>query len=92
MRLLERFLEWESTAEFIAVICGLGILGYICTTWVLALWGRGSHAVAITASLAGILLTLLALARIPIALVLVFGAASISIVAFLSGYLGVLLP
>ena len=92
MRLLERFMDWESAAEFIGVICGLGVLGYMCTTWVLALWSRGNHAVAITASLAGVLLTLLALARIPIALVLVFGAAAISIVAFLSGHLGMLLP
>ena len=92
MRLFERFTDWESTAEFIGVICGLGVLGYICTTWVGALWTRGDYAVAITASLAEILLALLALARISIALVLVFGAAAISIVAFLSGHLGSLLP
>lgn len=92
MKLFERFTDWESTAEFIGVICGLGVFGYIGATWVLVLWSRGSYAIAITASLAGVVLTLLALARIPIALILVFGAATISIAAFLSGYFGILLP
>ena len=92
MKLFERFTDWEGTAEFIGVICGLGVLGYVGTTWVLALWSRGNYAIAITASLAGILLSLLALLRIPVALVLLFGAAAISIAAFLSGHLGILLP
>lgn len=92
MKLLERLLELESAAEFIGVICGLGVLGYIGTTWVLALWSLGSYAIAIAVSLTGAALALLALARKPIALILVFGAAAISIVAFLSGHLGILLP
>ena len=41
MKILERLLELENAAEFIGVICGLGILGYIGTTWVLALWSLG---------------------------------------------------
>lgn len=92
MKLLERLMDLESTAEFIGVICGLGVLGYVGTTWVLAFWSRGNYTVAITASLAGILLALLSLLRIPVALVLLFGAAAISIAAFLSGHLGILLP
>lgn len=92
MKIFERLLELENSAEFIAVICGLGFLGYIGTTWVLALWSLGSYAVAITVSLAGAVLALLALLRIPIALIIVFGAAATSIVAFLAGQLGVLLP
>lgn len=92
MKILERLLELENAAEFIGVICGLGILGYICTTWVLALWSLGSYAITITVSLAGAVLALLALVRISIALIIVFGAAAISIVAFLAGQLGVLLP
>lgn len=92
MKLLKCLLELEGTAEFIGVICGLGVLGYIGTTWVLALWSLGSYAVAITVSVSGAALPLLVLARIPVALILVFGAAVISIVAFLSGHLGILLP
>ncbi|MPQ55915.1 hypothetical protein [Duganella sp. FT27W] len=92
MKILERLLELENAAEFIGVICGLGILGYIGTTWVLALWSLGSYAIAVTASIAGAALALLALVRIPIALIIVFGAAAISIVAFLAGQLGILLP
>jgi hypothetical protein len=92
MKLFERIIDWESTAEFVGVICGLGVLGYIGATWVMLLWSRGSYAIAITASVTGVVLTLLALARIPIALILVFGAAAISIVAFLSGHLGIFLP
>ena len=92
MKLLDRFTDWQTTAEFIGVICGLGVLGYICTTCVMALWSRGNYAVALTVSLAGMLLTVLALARIPIALVLLFGAASTAMVAFLLGHLGILLP
>jgi hypothetical protein len=92
MRFFERLMDWESRAEFIGVICGLGVLGYICTTWILALWGRGNYVVATTASLAGFLLSLLALARVPIALVLIFGAAAVAIAAFLSGHLNIFLP
>lgn len=92
MKFLERLADLDGTVEFIAVICGLGVLGYICTTWVLAFWGRGNYAIAAVVSVAGILLTLLALARIPVALVLVFGGAAVSIVAFLTGHLNIFLP
>lgn len=92
MKFLERFANWNSTAEFIGVICGLGILAYICTTWIMAFWSRGNYAIAATATVAGILLALLALVRIPVALVLVFGGASVSIVAFLAGHLSIFLP
>jgi hypothetical protein len=63
----------------------------------LYVWDKGKtrkvgYAIAITVSVSGAALALLALARIPIALILVFGAAAISIVTFLSGHLGILLP
>lgn len=70
----------------------MGVLGYISTPWVLSLCGGGELHIAIAVSPAGVSLTLSALARIHVALVLVFGGAAVSIVAFLTGHLSIFLP
>lgn len=92
MRFLERLMDWESTVYFIGTIAGLGVLGYIVSNWFLAFWSHGSYAAALAFLVAGILLAGLALIRIPIALIVVFGGAVVSATAFFSGHLNLFLP
>ncbi len=92
MRFLERLMDWESTAYFFGVIAGIAVVGYVVSNWFLAFWSRGSYAAALAFSLAGILLAGLAMARVPIALIVVFGGAAVSATAFFSGHLNLLLP
>jgi uncharacterized SAM-binding protein YcdF (DUF218 family) len=92
MRYLERLMDWEGTVDFICVIAGLGVIGYIVSNWFLEFWTHGSYAAALTLLVTGTLLAGLAVVRVPIALIVVFGGAAVSITAFFSGHLNLLLP
>lgn len=92
MRIVDRLMHWESSAELIGVLIGLGVLSYIGATWMLAFWSQGRYVVAAAVVLAALVLAILALARMPLALMLVFGGAAVSIAAFVSGHLNLFLP
>lgn len=92
MKFLDRLMEWETIVYFIGVIAGLGILGYIVSDWFISFWSRGSYAAAVILAAAGIFLAGLALVRVPVALIIVFGGAAISATAFFTGHLNLLLP
>jgi hypothetical protein len=92
MRFLERLMDWESTVYFVGAIAGLGVIGYIVSNWFLAFWSHGSYAAALALIVAGIFLADLALVRVPMALIVVFGGAAVSATAFFSGHLNLLLP
>lgn len=92
MRFLERLMDWESIAYFIGAISGFGFIGYIVSNWFLAFWSHGSYAAALALLVVGILLAGLALVRVPIALIVVFGGAAVSAMAFFSGHLNLFLP
>ena len=78
--------------QILLVILGLGFLGYVLTSWVQHLISQGSYLFSGLIACTGLVLSGLAIARIPIALIVVFGGAAVCAVSFLSGFAEVLLP
>ena len=83
---------WDALVHLLGVLAGLGFLGYVWSAWVQELFRRGSYFFAVILGVIGVLLTGLSLARIPVAFVILFGCAAVSVVAFFGGYFYLLLP
>jgi hypothetical protein len=82
----------EGLGFLFTLMFGVGGLGYLAATWITHFLRGGMYVAAgLTAVGAGVLSAAAAF-RIPIALVLFFGAAAIAGIAFLGGYGRVLLP
>jgi hypothetical protein len=89
---VDAFLSLDGLLWFGALIVGLGLMGYFSSTWVLSLIHRGSYFAAGALALVSFALGLLAILRVPVALVIVWCGAAICAVAFFSGSSYVLLP
>jgi len=82
----------EGLGLLITVIAGIGVLGYIGVSWLIHFVSHAHYLAASAAGLVGLLAIGAALARIPAALILVFGSAAVCGTALLSGYGSMILP
>jgi len=82
----------EGLGLFVTVIAGVGLLGYVGVSWLVHFVAHTQYLAASAAGLLGLLAVAAAFARIPAALIVVFGGAAVCGTAFLSGYGDVLLP
>lgn len=90
--LFDALLGWDALSHLFAVIGGLGLFGYVVTAWLLHSAQIGSYwLVALVAILAAALAGF-SLARVPAALILLFGGCAILATAFLSGNFQLVLP
>jgi len=93
---LDRIAGFVGTLEglglLVTVIAGVGVLGYVGVSWLTHFVGHAQYLAAGAAGLLGFLAMAAAFARIPAALIVVFGGAAVCGTAFLSGYGSVLLP
>jgi hypothetical protein len=89
---VDSLLSWDTWLWLGSLIVGLGLVGYITSAWVLFFVHRSSYVAAGVLAPVSCSLGILAILRVPIALVLVWGGAAICATAFFSGYVYVLLP
>jgi hypothetical protein len=89
---LDFFNDLDLLFQLIAILVGLGCLGYVVTSWTQYFVQNGDYLIGLSIGGTGLLLGGAALLRIPIALVGVFGGAAICATAFLGGMINVLLP
>ncbi len=76
----------------VSILVGLGVFGYVTVTWLLHLIEKGHYVVSFGLSVVLLAAAAGAIARIPIAMLLVFGSAMVCGTAFLLGAGNVLLP
>jgi len=82
----------EGLGLLVTVVAGIGVLGYVGLSWLIYFVGHAQYLAASAAGVLGLLAIAAAFARIPAALIVVFGGASVCGTAFLSGYGNALLP
>lgn len=82
----------EGLALLLTVVAGVGLLGYVGVSWLVHLVARAQYVAAGAAGLLGLFAVAAAFARIPVALIVVFGGAAVCGAAFFSGNGNVLLP
>lgn len=74
------------------VLIGLGMLGYVGFVWFVYLFNHDRFMILTAVSIFSVVSVAAAFARIPVALIIVLGGATVCGVALLSGYCYVLLP
>jgi hypothetical protein len=84
--------DMDAIVQVLGILAGLAFLGYVVSSWVMHHFTRGNYAIASCLAVAGLALSGLALARIPAALIVVFGGAAICAAALFGGFTDVLLP
>lgn len=82
----------EGLGQLVTVVAGIGVFAYVAVAWLVYFVTHAQYLAAGTAGLLGLLAVAAAYARIPAALVVVFGSAAVCGTAFLSGYGSALLP
>jgi hypothetical protein len=90
--MFDLYLSLEGLLLALGLLSGLGLLGYVITSWVMEFLRDHSYIWAAVLSLASIIVAAAACVRIPLALILVFGGAAIAAVCFYQGHLGLLMP
>ena len=78
--------------QLVAVIAGIGALGYVGVLWLIHFASHAQYLAAPATALLALVAIGFAFARIPAALIVVIGGAAFCGVAFLSGYGNALLP
>ena len=76
----------------ITVFVGIGGLGYVGFTWLMSFVYSGQYFAAVALVLVAVTILSLAIARVPLALFLLFGGASVIGTALFFGVGNVLLP
>lgn len=82
----------EGLGMLVTVVAGIGVFGYVAVAWLIHFVSHAQYLAAATAGLLGLLAVAAAFAKIPAALIVVFGSAAVCGTAFLSGYGSALLP
>ena len=91
-RLAKAAMAWEGLGFLISLVLGLGVLAFVVAEWVLHFVRDGRFFLAAATLVPSVLVGVFAIVRAPLALLLLFGSAAVTGVAFLSGAINVLLP
>lgn len=84
--------SWEGISLFLSVLIGVGCLTFVKFSWDVHFVGSGQYFAAGGIALNSLVVSLAAVARVPVALVLLFGTAVIFGTAFLVGAGNVVMP
>jgi low affinity Fe/Cu permease len=84
--------EIEGLWILLTIVLGVGALGYVEYAWFVYLLNHGRFITLTVFGIFTFISVVAAFARIPIALIVVLGCATVCGVALLSGYSDVLLP
>jgi len=84
--------SWEGISLFLSVLIGVGCLAFVAFSWGMHFVGSGKYFAAGGIALGSLVVSLAAVARVPVALVLLFGTAVIVGTAFLVGAGNVVMP
>ena len=84
--------SWEGISVFLSVLVGVGCLAFVAFSWGMHFVGSGQYFAAGGVALGPLVVSLAAVARIPVALVLLFGTAVIVGTAFSLGASNVVMP
>lgn len=84
--------SWEGISVFLSVLVGVGCLAFVAFSWGMHFVGSGQYFAAGGVALGSLVVSLAAVARIPVALVLLFGTAVIVGTAFSLGASNVVMP
>jgi hypothetical protein len=76
----------------VATTVGVGGLGYVCFTWLMSFVHSGQYFAAVALVFVATVILSLAVARVPLALFLLFGGAAVIGTAFFTGVSNILLP
>lgn len=82
----------DALGMLVTVIAGIGVLGYVVVSWLIHFVSHAQYLAASAAGIFGLLGFAAAFARIPAALIVLFGSAAVCGMTFLSGYGSTLLP
>ena len=75
-----------------SLVVGLGVAGFIASTWVLHFSRTGYYLVAGLVAAAATIISVAAIARVPLAMIALLGGAAAAGTALLTGTLQLLLP
>lgn len=84
--------SWEGISLFLSVLVGVGCLAFVAFSWSMHLVDSGHYLAAGGIALVSVVISLAAIARIPVALVLLFGSAVVVGTAFSVGASNVVMP
>jgi peptidoglycan/LPS O-acetylase OafA/YrhL len=91
-RIINLVAAWEGLGLLVSLILGVGVAGCVVAAWVLHFTRQGELFFATATLVPSVLIGILAVLRIPAALVLVLGFAAVAAVALPSGATDLLLP
>lgn len=84
--------SWEVISLFLSVLVGVGGLAFVAFSWSMHFVGTGQYFAAGGITLVSVVISLAAIARVPVALVLLFGSAVVVGTAFSVGASNVVMP
>ena len=84
--------SWEGISLFLSVLVGVGCLAFVAFSWSMHFVGSGHYFAAGGIALVSVVISLAAIARVPVALVLLFGSAIVVGTAFSVGASNVVMP
>jgi hypothetical protein len=84
--------SWEGISLFLSVLVGVGCLIFFAFSWTMHFVASGHYVAAGGIALVAAAVSLAAIARVPVALVLLFGSAVIVGTAFSVGASNVVMP
>lgn len=84
--------SWEGISLFLSVLVGIGCLAFMAFSWGMHFVGSGSYFAAGSIALGSVVVSLAAVARVPVALALLFGSAVIVGTAFSVGASNLVMP
>jgi hypothetical protein len=91
-RILDFFSSIDGLVIFLTVVAGIGLLGYVGASWLIYLVGQSQYFFAAGICGVTILLAATSIARVPAALIVLFGSAMACGTGFLLGYSHVFMP
>lgn len=89
---LDFLLGLEGFVDLLAILAGIGCLGYVLMTWTLHFLQQERYGIGALISVIGLLVAGAALIRVPAAVIAVLGGAVVCAMAFFGGMDNVLLP
>lgn len=91
-RIVNAVAAWEGLGFLLSLVLGIGVAGYVVAAWVLHFARQGNLLLAAATLVPSVLVGVLAVVRVPAALLLVLASAAVAGVALLSGATDLLLP
>ena len=84
--------SWEGLSFFVSLLAGVGCLAFVAVSWSVHLWTSNQYLESGVIAVVVLAVSLGALARVPLALLLLFGGAMVVITVFSMGGIDAVMP